>query len=82
MSVQVKVKEVRLTKSLTLNLGNFESARIECGLTADINTKTGSAPSDQDVQDALFDLGTQIDQRLHTEMVELGVASDEENAGG
>lgn len=76
MSVQVKVKEVRLTKSLTLNLGNFESARIECGLTADINTNRG-APSNQDVQDALMDLGMQIDQRLHTEMVELGVETGE-----
>jgi len=78
MSVSVKVKEVRLTKSLTLNLGNFESARIECGLTADINTPSGAAPSNQDVQDAMMDLGMQIDQRLHTEMVELGVETGEE----
>lgn len=71
MAVQTKVKEVQLFKSLTLNLGNYESARIECGLIADINTSTGKAPSEQDVQDALMDLGMQIDQRLNFEIDEL-----------
>lgn len=68
--MEIKIKELRFTKSLTVNLGNYESAKVECGLVADIGDSR-STPSAKDVQDAFLDLSNYVEGKLHEELVAL-----------
>lgn len=62
----MRIKEERLSKAVTINLGNYESLRLEVGLTADID-------QDEDLEQASELLSDAVTARLNREIKKAGI---------
>jgi hypothetical protein len=56
---------VGLSKGITINLGNYESARINCWISRTVNE------DEKSVMDALADISTMIDEQIEFESQEI-----------
>ena len=57
----MKVKDISVTKSMTVNLGNFQSHRAEVGMSATLD-------KGEDIDDATEKLAALVNQKLATEI--------------
>jgi hypothetical protein len=49
----MKITEVRLVKARTVNVGNYESVRIEFGIEATVNQEAGSPEAEARIKEVI-----------------------------
>jgi hypothetical protein len=57
----MNIKDISITKSMTVNLGNYSSHRVEFGMTATLD-------DDEDVDQSTKKLTALVDQKLASEV--------------